>query len=296
MHFGDDVALENALRSAPFAAHRGGPVVLRPGQRDPQPALRQRDLHQGRPGRAGDRVRAPLAGRDRSAPVAAGVRLQSHDRRRPRRTRRRRPARSSPCAPAPRSSPPRSKRCPTAPGRQITLDRRGALHQAPGPRTGRHRPRLPDAATPDRRARPRSRAPHPDPHQRPRQPAEADRRPLRQTDARSSNASPNRSAASTSTRSAPPSRSTSTSTPPSPSGPPPPTTTYANTSPATTHAPPTRSGDASSAPRYATPCANALICSPGRWFGSEWRKATWKVSRGCAATAWKHPKCSSRPG
>ena len=55
--------------------------------------------------------------------------------------------------------------------------------KARDPRTRRHRPRLPDAAAPDRRPRPRPRAPHPDPHQRPRQPAEEDRRPLRPTDA-----------------------------------------------------------------------------------------------------------------
>ena len=47
--------------------------------------------------------------------------------------------------------------------------------------------------------------------------------------------------------------------------------------------------------RYATPCANALICSRGRWSGKEWRKATWRVLRECAATAWKLHKFSSRP-
>jgi hypothetical protein len=92
MHFGDDVALENHYVPPPFAAYRGRPVVLRPRQRDPQPALRQRDMHQGRPGRPSDRIRTPLGNRDRSSPVAAGVRLQSHHRRRARRTARRRSA------------------------------------------------------------------------------------------------------------------------------------------------------------------------------------------------------------
>ena len=55
--------------------------------------------------------------------------------------------------------------------------------QAASARAGRHRPRLPGAATSDRGPRTRARPPDPDPHQRPREPAETDRRPVRQTDA-----------------------------------------------------------------------------------------------------------------
>ena len=46
--------------------------------------------------------------------------------------------------------------------------------------------------------------------------------------------------------------------------------------------------------RYAMPCANAPICSRGKWSGRESRRVTWKVLPGCAATAWKLPGFSSR--
>ncbi len=42
--------------------------------------------------------------------------------------------------------------------------------------------------------------------------------------------------------------------------------------------------------RFVTPCGSALTCSRGRWYGSEWRKVTWKVLRGSGVTAWNAPK------
>jgi hypothetical protein len=56
------------LRPAALTTHRSRAVVLRPRRRDAQPRLRQRHLHEGRPSRPGDRVRPPLAGRDRQGP------------------------------------------------------------------------------------------------------------------------------------------------------------------------------------------------------------------------------------
>src|ERR1700722_5730925 len=46
--------------------------------------------------------------------------------------------------------------------------------------------------------------------------------------------------------------------------------------------------------RFVMPCANARTCSRGKWSGSGWRRVTWRVSRGSAATAWRIPGSSPR--
>ena len=136
------------LRPAALAAHRSGAVVLRPRRADTQPRLRQRRLHQGRPSRPGDRVRAPLAGRDRQRARAAGLRLQGHHRRRPGRTARRR-ADVHHAARAQRQADRRSwKRCPTAPGRRSPSS---AAAPTPSPKSTSRT--SPSAAAPPRCAR-----------------------------------------------------------------------------------------------------------------------------------------------
>ncbi len=87
---------------------------------------------------------------------------------------------SSRCAPAPRSSPPSSKRCPTAPGHKSRSTVAG-LHK-----TEVHEQDVTVRGCPTHYARSLCAASvttiPPDPHQRPYLPTKEDRRPLRQTD------------------------------------------------------------------------------------------------------------------
>src|SRR6266568_4102585 len=170
-----------ALRAHPLPTRPLRAHLLRPGQRHPQPRLRQRRPIQDHPGTPGHRLLRPLEKRLRRRPTHAGHGPEGHHPHHPRRTRR------------PRRQVPHPTHALTGahglyqrphPGR-LQNDHPGPFrqpHQTQSPRHHRcETHRLPRHRPPTHRHRTRPRHPHRDHHQRPHHPHENAPGPLRPT-------------------------------------------------------------------------------------------------------------------
>ena len=166
---GDRPRPGEALRAHPLPARPLRADLLRPGQRHPQPGLRQRRHLQSHPEPRGHRVLRPLEGRLRHRPGHADHGPEGHHPGRARRARRPRRQVPHPAHALTRALVRHINALTPADFKTITLDRPGRAQQAESARGHRNSAdQLPRHRPPARRHRPRPRRPHRDHHQRPR--------------------------------------------------------------------------------------------------------------------------------